>query len=98
MQRRRNEFIGFYPVGSHGEVTATGVTTITRPDGADGIILQNNGTANVTYRLDEGTPDADTGFLLSTGDSETRLDLWRNDVKVFLATNARVQYQWFRLL
>jgi hypothetical protein len=98
MTRRRNTTFGFVPIGAHGELTTAGAGVLTRPARVDGVIIQNIGTADATYRLDGTAPDVDTGFLLGFGKSEVRIDLFEGNVDVFLTTGARVQFQWFRWL
>lgn len=96
---RRNFQNGFYPFGSHTELTTAGsVVTLTRPAGADGIIMQNVGSAIALYTLDESSPDADTGFRLYASSYEVRIDLTELDIKVWLVSGANLQYQWFRYL
>lgn len=96
---RRNFQHGFYPVGTHSELTTAGsVVTLTRPAKADGIIIQNVGSAILLYTLDESNPDADTGFRLYAGSQELRIDIIELDIKVWLVNGAVLQYQWFRYL
>lgn len=96
---RRNLQLGFYPVGSHSELlTAGSVQTLTRPSGADALIMQNTGTADILFTLDGSNPDADTGFRLFPYVYELRVDLLELNIKVWLLTGASLQYQWIRLL
>jgi hypothetical protein len=96
---RRNFQHGLYPIGAHSELTTSGsVQTLTRPSGADGIIIQNVGSAILLYTLDESNPDADTGFRLYASSYELRIDLNELDIKVWLVSGAVLQYQWFRYL
>lgn len=96
---RRNFQNGFYPIGSHTELTTAGsVVTLTRPTGADGIIIQNVGSAILLYTLDESNPNANTGFRLYASSYELRIDLIELDLKVWLVSGAILQYQWFRYL
>lgn len=96
---RRNFLHGFHPVGTHSELTTSGsVVTLTRPAQANGIIIQNVGSAILLYTLDESNPDVDTGFRLYANSYELRIDLIELDLKVWLVSGAILQYQWFRYL
>lgn len=93
---RRNVTLSLVPVGSHTKLTTSGsVVTLTRPMKADGLLLQNTGTADIFYTLDRSNPDATTGFLLNASRFEVKLDLFENNVNVWLINGAVLQYQWF---
>lgn len=90
-----------HPVGDHTVNTTNGVVTLTRSAGTKGIIIQNTGVTanNIFYRLDEGTPADGTGFCLrpvADGGDVVRIDFRNNDLKVWLANDAVLQYQWFQ--
>lgn len=96
---RRNFQNGFYPVGAHTELSTAGsVVTLTRPTGADGIIMQNVGSATTLYTLDGSNPTATKGFRLAASSQELRIDLVELSIKVWLVSGATLQYQWFRYL
>jgi hypothetical protein len=89
------------------QVTTTGsVQTLTAPTKpANVLVMQNIATTdsatatNIHYCIGGTTnPSATVGFLLEDGDGEVRWDFRSNkvpDIKVFLATSAVLQYQWF---
>jgi len=86
-------------IGSHTQRTTNGVATLTRPEGATGIIIQNSSPAlsgdNIRYTLDDTTnPTASLGFLLEPGDGAVRIDFFSN-IRVFLTNDAVLEYQWF---
>ena len=54
----------YRPVSTHTQVGCAAATTITIPDGANGMLVQC-GTQNVRYTIDGTTPTTTVGFLLN---------------------------------
>lgn len=92
-----------FPIGTHTQITTDGAVTLTIPDQATGIIMQNvtaSGTASATarYTLDGSTAASSTiGFLLEPGDAEVRIDGIK-DIRLYLDTASVIDYQWFKAL
>ena len=103
----RSSSLAVIPNGEPLQITTTGsAQTLTVPTSpANVLIMQNiatfaSGTATDIHYTIGGTtaPTTSVGFLLEDGDSECRWDFDAAHVpviKVFLATGAVLQYQWF---
>lgn len=91
------------PVGTHTQSDVDGVSTLTRPGTATGLIIQNitptgTATASIRYTMDGVTAASSTvGFLLEPGDSELRIDTIKN-LSIFMESGGIVAYQWFNRL
>lgn len=82
-------------VGAHASVSPSTAATVTKPAGANGIILQAV-TADVRYTLDGTTPDGTTGFVLSATAAASTISVPSNaTLKVYSATGT-LQYQWIK--
>lgn len=90
----------FNPVGSHTtDGTISAATDLTKPSGANALILQATGQA-VRYTLDGTTPTASTGFRLAANERvELAIGSGVSVVKVIEETgSAAVQWLWGVLL
>jgi hypothetical protein len=85
------------PVGSPAADTSISTaSTLTIPSNASGVIIQAF-EADVYYTLDGTTATADNGFLLSTSDSPTRIDLYPGATISVISTDGAVRYHFFRV-
>lgn len=104
---KRRSVLGMVPIGDHTQITTTGsAQTVTNPSDtrASILVMQNTATTdtatatNIHYTLDGTDPTTSLGFLLEDGDGEVRWDFGGGTlptIKVYLATGATLDYQWF---
>lgn len=86
-------------IGTHTQTDTDGAATLTKPAGATGIFIQNSSDftsgGEIRYTIDGTTAaTASVGFLLEGGDGCVRIDIF-NSIKVYLAANSILEYQWF---
>lgn len=86
---------GVTPVGSTTVETTDGAVTLTVPEGASGIIMQNLSTNGSYWALDAAMSAADTGFKFGTG----RELVWFNPKQVpsvflYLHASDSIVYQF----
>lgn len=85
----------FEPVAAHGADSVTTAATLTKPAGANKVLLQAL-TQNVRYTLDGSTPTTSSGFQLKAGDAPRQIAVDGGiTLKVVTETGtASLQYQW----
>lgn len=87
------------PVGAHASNgSLSGVVTLTRPAGADVLMIQAFAQA-IRYTLDGTAPSTSNGFQLASGEFRVVEVGLATAVKVIEATtSATIQYQWAAIL
>jgi hypothetical protein len=88
----------FNPVGPHGGGTTFDITVahvITRPDGANKLLIQAL-TQNVRYTINGTNPSATLGFQIVASDAPVIIPFEANtEITVIQETaGAEVQFQW----
>lgn len=82
------------PIGAHGSQAVTTVATLTKPAGANKIMLQAL-TQNVRYTCDGSTATTTAGFQLKAADPPRTVTVGSKGVMVVAETGtASLQYQW----
>ncbi len=84
-------------VGSHvSSPTISGLTVLTKPEGATGILMQTI-TQNIRFTLDGSNPTASGGFQLTTGQLPVIVPCPGSYITVIQeAATASLQYQWVK--